>query len=283
MARSSTLSRNLPAHTIKPLAVESIQRDLETACFSGDTHNMQGLLAEWKSHNFDSPPPVQSMLNIAARQAHPNIVSLLLNSGARINTDATISACISDSTDVLQSFMDAGFDPNLSVGHQGDPLIMCVGANKTLLVKWLLAHGADPNANTLSLTHSALDVAAMHATPEIAGMLLKHGAQLNGSHALKRAAHYGRLDMMAYLLEHGAQIDDIPDSEFISDGERQAGLGTALHEAVRANQMDAVRLLLEKGANPSVKNSLGKAPIDYALENNNRDMVGLFKEVGGAE
>jgi ankyrin repeat protein len=238
---------------------------------------VQGLLEEWKSHRYDSPPPVQYMLNIAARAAHPILVSLLLNSGASINTDATISACISDSTDVLQAFLDAGFDPNLSVGHQGDPLIMCVGANKTPLVKWLLGHGADPNANTVSLTHSALDIAAMHATPEIAGLLLEHGAQLKGSHALKRATYYGRLDMMTYLLAQGADINDIPESEYVADAERQAGMGTALHEAVKNGQADAARLLLEKGANPDLKNSLGRTPLACALEKNNGDLVRLFR------
>ena len=38
---------------------------------------------------------------------------------------------------------------------------------------------------------------------------------------------------------------------------------TALHFAVRRGDVDVVNLLLEHGADPTIKNDLGKTPVDY--------------------
>ena len=38
---------------------------------------------------------------------------------------------------------------------------------------------------------------------------------------------------------------------------------TALHYAVQRGDVDIVNLLLEHGADPSIKNDLGKSPVDY--------------------
>ena len=39
---------------------------------------------------------------------------------------------------------------------------------------------------------------------------------------------------------------------------------TALHHAVERGDVDAVSILLQHGADPTVKNDLGKCPIDYS-------------------
>ena len=38
---------------------------------------------------------------------------------------------------------------------------------------------------------------------------------------------------------------------------------TALHHAVQRGDVDVVNLLLENGADPTIKNDLGKSPVDY--------------------
>ena len=38
---------------------------------------------------------------------------------------------------------------------------------------------------------------------------------------------------------------------------------TALHHAVRRGDVDVVNLLLENGADPTIKNDIGKSPVDY--------------------
>ena len=38
---------------------------------------------------------------------------------------------------------------------------------------------------------------------------------------------------------------------------------TALHYAVQRGDVDCVNLLLENGADPTIKNDLGKTPVDY--------------------
>lgn len=66
-----------------------------------------------------------------------------------------------------------------------------------------------------------------------------------------------RTRLVSFLLEKGVGINAI---------DQRSGV-TALHTAVIENDLPAVRLLLENGADPSVKDrSSGKTPLEFALE-----------------
>lgn len=257
---------------------ETLLTDLEAACTSGNLEKVQALFADHKICKSSPDIPVQTLLQLSARNSHPKIVTFLLQHGAIVDSSTVVSACTSNSTDIFQALLDAGFNLNESIGHPGDALILCAGANKVPLVKWLLDHGADPNANLVSLTRSALDVAVIHASTEVAGLLLQHGAETKGVNSLKLAAAYGRLDMIPFLLDHGVGIDEIPENEYITDAEREAGLGTALHEAAKSGQASAVSLLLDRGADPGIKDSRGKTALECAKELDDLAVVKAFQK-----
>lgn len=46
--------------------------------------------------------------------------------------------------------------------------------------------------------------------------------------------------------------------------ERYSGLGTPLHSAAGSGHLDMVELLLQRGADPLIKNSMGLLPIEVA-------------------
>ena len=65
-----------------------------------------------------------------------------------------------------------------------------------------------------------------------------------------------RLELLAALFDVGWDVDIQDD------------LGWSfLHRAVRAKSFAAVRLLLEHGANPNIRNFAGETPLDFALDN----------------
>jgi uncharacterized protein len=144
---------------------------------------------------------------------HLEYIKLLLDKGANVN------ARMKDSTETRTVFTNQWLDENgatafLRASQSGDLVLM----------KLLLAHGADPKIDT-ALHVSALQVAAgigwvegityewsPASTLEAVKMLLDLGLDANaqadtGRTALHGAAHKGRPDVVQVLVDHGARLD----------------------------------------------------------------------------
>ena len=139
--------------------------------------------------------------------------------------------------------------------------------NKPLL-KWFLDHGADPE-KTGSRGINMCDVAAACASPACFDLLVAHGAKVEDSDALVAAAgeleqQPERVEMLAHLLEkYGIDINAIERSE--QSRGRGMGRGTALHAAVYAQEPVRIVFLLNKGAEPSIRNTLGQTALEFAI------------------
>ena len=144
---------------------------------------------------------------------HLDFIKLLLDKGANVN------ARMKDSTETRTVFTNQWLDENgatafLRASQSGDIVLM----------KLLLAHGADPKIET-TLHVTALQVAAGigwvegityewsdDATLEAVKMLLDLGLDPNaqadtGRTALHGAAHKGRPAVVQVLVDHGAKLD----------------------------------------------------------------------------
>ena len=144
---------------------------------------------------------------------HLEYIKLLLDKGANVN------ARMKDSTETRTVFTNQWLDENgatafLRASQSGDIVLM----------KLLLAHGADPKIETV-LHVNALEVAAgigwvegvtyewsPASTLEAVKMLLDLGIDPNeqadtGRTALHGAAHKGRPDVVQLLVDHGARLD----------------------------------------------------------------------------
>ncbi len=144
---------------------------------------------------------------------HLDFIKLLLDKGANVN------ARMKDSTETRTVFTNQWLDENgatafLRASQSGDIVLM----------KLLLAHGADPKIDTV-LHVTALQVAAgigwvegityewsPASTLEAVKMLLDLGLDPNaqadtGRTALHGAAHKGRSDVVQVLVDHGARLD----------------------------------------------------------------------------
>lgn len=140
-------------------------------------------------------------------------------------------------------------------------------ADNLELVKFLIAHGADPNANLRNGRHTPLECAVLSST-SIMKALVDAGAQIQGHSALQMAACYGQIDHISYLLDCGASIDEVPDGVYRS----------ALSEAALNGNVKAVKLLLEKGADLDVKDRNGKSALELALINNRVACADVLRE-----
>lgn len=151
------------------------------------------------------------------------------------------------------------------------------------LVKWFLAHGADPNLRGSRAgvpgAHM-LEVAAASSSPAVLDVLLDHGLELEDTDALHAAAGAfeappGRLEMMARLLDLGMDINAIEQRGQPSS--RGTGKGTPLHSAVYVDEKEHVAFLLKRGADKEVRNTLGQTAVEFAVAQESPESLGLLK------
>ena len=132
------------------------------------------------------------------------------------------------------------------------------------MLRWLLAHGADPTLASLNGKYTILHCAAQYATIPCLSLLLAAApnAIMPGSpstdvvfHATtSHSSKNNRMAIIHYLLDNGAPIDMVAGCGKYEDQEAPFidllayGRKTALHWAVEHGQVDVVEALLDRGA-----------------------------------
>jgi ankyrin repeat protein len=175
--------------------------------------------------------------------------------------------------DLITMLLDAGVDPNAEMnfhrpsrgGNSGrfgetslstgaTPLFRAVQGNDVQVVQALLAKGADPNINTMGDT--AFTLAAMSGgggrggngggvNTAILDLLTQHNANVNAK--VTGTKTYSMRIM--YRAPANAALEGM----------------TSLHVAAQQGNVDMVRYLLSKGADPNALDGKGKKPIDLAV------------------
>jgi ankyrin repeat protein len=171
--------------------------------------------------------------------------------------------------DIINALLDAGVDLNPEMnfhrpnapgrGRFGDnqistattPLFRAVQNNDLEVIQVLLAHGADPNINTMGYT----------------AFLLAAGAGPGGRGG--NAGGQANMQVLDLMIQHSADVNaKVTGTQTYSFNVSRAvanNEGTsALHEAARAARTDLVKYLLDHGAKPDLLDSDGKKPIDVA-------------------
>lgn len=150
------------------------------------------------------------------------------------------------------------------------PNSMAIGADNVELAKFLISQGADPNANLRGESYTPLECAALSGSTSLVKVLVNAGAQIKGRYALQLAAHEGKTEIISYLLDCGAPIDEAPNIGL--------GISSALGEAASKGHVEAVKLLLEKGANVDVKDMFGKNALELAEMHKHDVCVDILRE-----
>ncbi|KAL8858999.1 MAG: hypothetical protein Q9178_004480 [Gyalolechia marmorata] len=257
----------------------------------------------------------QSVLSVATERGHISTVGLLLNRGADIHVEPDIlrMAVMKSSVRMIEFIskkMDAARKRHdidtallffLTYNHDSAPsTVACIvalikeGANlhattpdgeapihlaakraSVQAVKLLLSYGVDPNLGTNS-GDTALHWAACRGSIETVETLLDHGANIAARnnmretvlHAcLRGTAHDG---MVSLLLRYGVPIH----------GADLKGR-TTLHEAARRGYGSIVKLLVDEGADLTLKNHKGWTPLEDAAAARQASAVEVLLERHG--
>jgi ankyrin repeat protein len=144
--------------------------------------------------------------------------------------------------DIAAALVEGGADANAEAGKIGHALEAACAAGMLELVRLLLLHGADVRYKS-GKEGSALTIAARKGYRDALEVLLDHGAEamLEGGNPLREAALNGHVECIELLLERNMDINH-----------RTATQGRALEAALKTGQEDAVRFLVERGAEDKI-------------------------------
>jgi uncharacterized protein len=169
--------------------------------------------------------------------------------------------------DDLFEAIEAGDDARVDALLEADPaLASSPDASGVSALMRALYRFDKPLIETVKRRVDALDIFEAAAFGEVDRLtellsdepLLVTSYSGDGFTALHFAAFFGRYEAAALLIERGAEVDAFG---------RGWMTGTAMHSAVSRLQSDVVRILLEAGANPNVRQSAGWTPLHAAAMN----------------
>lgn len=172
----------------------------------------------------------------------------------KINDDKTV-----------KSLLARGFDPNTIEPERGDTGLILALREKSMDVFDVLmnANGVDLNAQARN-GDNALMIACYNGTRSAVEALLAKGAEVNkkGWTPLHYAAAIGNNEIVHILLDKSAYIDaESPNKT------------TPMMMAARGGHIMTVKLLLDEGADATLKNELGMTAIDFAEKHNHKDIA----------
>ncbi|MDB5859732.1 MAG: putative ankyrin repeat harboring protein [Ramlibacter sp.] len=197
------------------------------------------------------------------------VIAVAFSSAHAGSYDDYFSAIRQDDPRTIQQLLERGFDPNTvdPAGNHGLFIAVKDGALKAadVLVAWpkTKVEWRSPK------DESPLMMAALRGHTELARKLIARDADVNktGWAPLHYAATGGHLELMQLLLDENAYIDaESPNRT------------TPLMMAAQYGTTAAVKLLLEAGADPNLRNELGLSAADFALRANRRDAAELIAD-----
>lgn len=195
---------------------------------------------------------------------NPKLIQLLLNSGARPNAISTLGvsalycAAYQDDERAFDLLMSSGADVNAKTSDGKTPLLRACSKGNASIVKKLLDAGAPVNGTNGS---PALAEAVYRGHKEVVLLLLNRGAQVNMPRGYSPLLQCHQEDIAKILLDHGADINATNDR----------GGQTPLHLAAQYGQLSTIKLLLSRGADPTLRTHDGETPLDIAKRYGIRD------------
>ncbi len=265
---TATIARLLSAHANPNIVPPTGRTPLMIASRVGNVDAVRALLAHGADPNAKELAHGQSALMWAVAERHPEVVRLLLL--AHADVQARSSTWMQRQNICCQL---TGGDEDPVVVPQGGftPLLFAAQYGDAESAKLLIAAGADLKAAASDGT-GALVIAAHVGQTGVAEVLLQAGADANaagaGYSALHVAAAAGDLAMAKALLDHGAnpnvrQEKGSPTKRVASGHsmDRRMVGATPFVLAAHAGHLEVMKLLIAKGADPSIPLKDGRSAV----------------------
>ena len=246
---------------------ENLGHELYTAC----QHNDIAQVAALTSQPMGVAKWADAILAAASEKALEVASYCMRSSGDWISTTDRILVLVLYYESLEQAYrflVESNLvNPEHRIDRYGQLLGAAVGLRtyrRHSLVEFLLEKGVDPDQNVVMYaSKSALAAAAGHSDQRMVGLLLDHGAVINGSGALIYAAEKGIEENVRYLLTRGADVNEMvpltPSRPSLEE------MGSALHRAVRNGRVPIVEMLLDAGADVTLKDARGRTAGEIAV------------------
>ncbi|RHZ70278.1 hypothetical protein CDV55_100258 [Aspergillus turcosus] len=266
------IPRQTPTETIENLCSLCINDDLQTF-----QNTIKLLLARPKPEGFAIEELGKVMME-AIKQDNSGFVSTLLSHGFPIQPCYTLEATLHKAKGALACYIKEGWDINEPVGDIKPPVLgYAVGDEQ--MTTWLLDHGADPNKRC-EIDCTPLSYAVQLAPISIIELMLSRGGDVRKGQLLQYAIFRATdlNDVISLLVDKGAPLN----ATMHQDGHTlmrfwPMSLGTPLHIAAELGKTDAVRHLVNLGADISVKDANGRTVVEWAKKLNQTEVVRLLE------
>jgi len=238
-------------------------------------------------------------LLLALRECHEQMALLLVERGAAIDHESAPRG------EALHLAVDRGFErvvarllaltkrPKWKSPLRCSLLVLAVSRRHTGIVKRLLAAGAP-------VEPAALGAACARGHFALVALLLEAGADVNGQRPsdapLVEAASGGQTKMLQWLLKHGAKLEKrgAPALHMAANNGHAQTLRYLIRLGVRVNQRDkygwtplmtaawygnveAAKVLLSAGADPSLATREGKTSLQMARERGHLRLLSMLE------
>ncbi|KAK5638464.1 hypothetical protein RI129_012759 [Pyrocoelia pectoralis] len=220
-----------------------------------------------------------SPLLAALEGKHTATVKHLIENGADIHS------CISSATtwidyviplndvEIMEALIDKGIDLNCRLTRSDPLLITTFKERSRTMVDFLIAKGADIHITSFSTGDSCLHYAARAGYDDIVDDLLNKGLDIDRENnqretPLRLAFIENNASTVTLLLSRGASVDN---------GNFQT---TYLHHATKMGDNSLVLELIDRGSDLNVRNGDGDTPLVLAVSSNNVEVVKLLLEKG---
>ncbi|MCK4635772.1 MAG: ankyrin repeat domain-containing protein [Candidatus Moranbacteria bacterium] len=172
-------------------------------------------------------------------------------------------------------------DPVCKRHEMCKPISMASFKGNIKMVNLLLDVGVDIDGKTGESGDTPLIFAIMQENRELVELLISRGANVNEKNFFNMSAFGGVCGMgneeyVRLFLENGADVNQILSRKFSEDDEPSQDV-TPLIFATRENNLNVVKLLIEAGADKSLKDSNDKTALDYAEKQNNSELMEILK------
>ncbi|KAL9025976.1 MAG: hypothetical protein Q9196_005284 [Gyalolechia fulgens] len=265
---------------------------VQEASAAGDLATVKSILDHW-DRNMDS---FSSSFVPALDNGHVDVASCLLEHGVSVEGVHFKRAMELKLYSFLERCLRHGFNINdYGFPFRPTPLAECLGDEE--MTRWLLDHGADPNAesviNGAKMGETPLSISMLYTPFSTIQLLFERG----GPESIK----YGqllwyaverklpdRVEVLEYLLAKGAAVDlkrlqyhDRPGPAMQADW--VLGRQTPLHGAARNGDLHVVKLFVAWGADPTMPDSKGRLAIDEARKQRRMKESGIIDTSTGHE
>ncbi|KAK4216221.1 ankyrin repeat-containing domain protein [Rhypophila decipiens] len=223
-----------------------------------------------------------ALMRAAGWTASEECVRVLIDAGADVSArqhdgrTALSFACECGNREIVELLLERGADPEIEdASSEVSPLCWAARHGHVAIAQLLL----NTCAGRISMEREkryksyCLEWAAANGNTEMAGRLLKEGADVNFRNHLKQtpldlSIEYRHVAISELLLDAGASIERVP------------GRFPALHRAVQSSNLEMIYVLLDKGADPNEEDEDGCTALAEAASGGVKNLVEVLLDAG---